>query len=157
VCGVVAIQDFTGFGFSQMRQFTTEHIRRMISILQGSFPLRFKGFHFVFEPRIFHWAFAAVKPFLSKKVADRLYFHGNNLKSLHAHFSRAILPCELGGTAASYSSADLLQQLLEDEDYFVEHNKFGYVEAASGVLNVSATSRARYYPGTFCMQTGEDS
>ncbi|KAF0311219.1 Alpha-tocopherol transfer protein-like [Amphibalanus amphitrite] len=34
VCGVVAIQDFTGFGFHQMKHFTTEHIRRMISILQ---------------------------------------------------------------------------------------------------------------------------
>ena len=31
---MVAIQDFTGFGFHQMKHFTTEHIRRMISILQ---------------------------------------------------------------------------------------------------------------------------
>ncbi|XP_037081786.1 alpha-tocopherol transfer protein-like [Pollicipes pollicipes] len=156
VCGVVAIQDFTGFGFHHMRHFTTEHIRRMISILQGSFPLRFKGFHFVFEPKIFYWAFAAVKPFLSKKLADRLFFHGSNLKSLHAHFSRAILPRELGGSAPSYCSADLLQQLLRDEQYFVEHNRHGYGVSAAGVTDAAASSRARFYPGTFCMQTGDD-
>ncbi|XP_043247264.1 alpha-tocopherol transfer protein-like [Amphibalanus amphitrite] len=156
VCGVVAIQDFTGFGFHQMKHFTTEHIRRMISILQGSFPLRFKGFHFVFEPRVFYWAFAAVKPFLSKKLADRLYFHGSNLKSLHAHFPRDSLPAQLGGSAPGYGGEELARQLLDSEHYFAEHNRYGYTADSGGVAEPPAACRPRYYPGAFCMQSGDE-
>ncbi|KAB7501350.1 Alpha-tocopherol transfer protein-like, partial [Armadillidium nasatum] len=76
--GVAAIVDCKGLSFNQVSYFSTAHIKRMVSLIQEIFPLRFKALHFVNEPSVFDWVFSLVKPFLSETIKGRvsanLYF-----------------------------------------------------------------------------------
>ena len=41
-------------------------------LLQDSFPMRFKGIHYINEPSIFDMIFAIVKPFMKEKILNRV-------------------------------------------------------------------------------------
>lgn len=72
------------------------------------------------QPYIFNVVFALFKPFLREKLRGRIYFHGEDRKSLHEHVSPKCLPSNYGGTVAVPSVTgtqwlELLQQC--DKEY----------------------------------------
>uniref|UniRef100_A0A663E9I4 Alpha tocopherol transfer protein n=1 Tax=Aquila chrysaetos chrysaetos TaxID=223781 RepID=A0A663E9I4_AQUCH len=93
-------------------------------ISEDSFPLKVRGIHLINEPLFFHPVLALIKPFLTEKIKDRVYMHGNNyVQSLTEHFPISILPQEYGGEEVSMeelakewtdfimASADYLQSI----------------------------------------------
>ncbi|CAG7729848.1 unnamed protein product [Allacma fusca] len=98
VHGLVAIVDCQGLSFYHARSFTPKHAKRMVKIIQDSFPARFKEFHLVNQPYIFNLLFAVVKPFLEEKIRNRIQFHGSDLASLYRYINPEILPESLGGS-----------------------------------------------------------
>ncbi|KAK7073867.1 hypothetical protein SK128_017253, partial [Halocaridina rubra] len=127
--GISAVVDCAGLSLTQAYYLTPTHIRRMISIIQEVFPLRFKALHFVHEPSIFDWVFSLVKPFLSETIKGRLHFHGEDLNSLHQHIPAEELPEELGGALGPMDNSELVRQLKLHEEYFKEHFTYGYEES----------------------------
>ncbi|XP_066971956.1 alpha-tocopherol transfer protein-like isoform X2 [Macrobrachium rosenbergii] len=127
--GITAVVDCAGLSMTHAYYLTPTHIRRMISVIQEVFPLRFKALHFVHEPSIFDWVFSLVKPFLSDTIKGRLHFHGEDLQSLHKHIPAEELPEELGGSQGPMDNSEFVQNLKLHEEYFKEHFTYGF-EAA---------------------------
>ncbi|XP_037778403.1 alpha-tocopherol transfer protein-like isoform X1 [Penaeus monodon] len=124
--GIAAVVDCSGLSMTHAYYLTPTHIRRMISVVQEVFPLRFKALHFVHEPSIFDWVFSLVKPFLSETIKGRLHFHGEDLESLHKHIPANELPEELGGTQGPMANSELVEILKQNEDYYKEHFTYGF-------------------------------
>ncbi|KAG8513286.1 Alpha-tocopherol transfer protein-like [Galemys pyrenaicus] len=119
VNGIVILADYKGVSLSKASHFGPFIAKKVIGILQDSFPIRIKAVHVVNEPRIFKGIFAIIKPFLKEKIANRFFLHGSDLNSLHTNLPRSILPKEYGGTAGELDVASWNAVLLASEEDFV--------------------------------------
>uniref|UniRef100_A0A8C5JSA9 Alpha tocopherol transfer protein n=1 Tax=Junco hyemalis TaxID=40217 RepID=A0A8C5JSA9_JUNHY len=100
--GVKAIFDLQGWRFAHAFQISPAVAKKIAAVLTDSFPLKVRGIHLINEPLFFHPVFALIKPFLTEKIKQRVYMHGNNyLQSLTEHFPVSILPQEYGGEEVS--------------------------------------------------------
>ncbi|XP_054670649.1 alpha-tocopherol transfer protein [Grus americana] len=122
--GVKAIFDLQGWRFAHAFQISPAVAKKIAAVLTDSFPLKVRGIHLINEPLFFHPVFALIKPFLTEKIKERVYMHGNNyMQSLTEHFPVSILPQEYGGEEVSIeelakewtdfimASADYLQSI----------------------------------------------
>ncbi|KAG0419098.1 hypothetical protein HPB47_004390 [Ixodes persulcatus] len=64
-------------------------------------PARMKAFHAVRQSYAFNILFGLVRPFMKKKLADRIHLHGLNFENLHKEIPPSILPEEYGGDVPS--------------------------------------------------------
>lgn len=124
--GMVVVVDLKSLGFSHVRQIGLRRIRTIASLLQDSYPARFKEIHFVNNPAIFGTVYLAAKPFLKEKIVKRvrkyfftrqtltnntrhgimhrriivlfqIFIHGSDVKGLQKIVSLSHLPTSLGG------------------------------------------------------------
>lgn len=65
--------------------------------LQDSFPVRFKGIHFLNEPWYLHIVLKLIKPFLKEKHRERFVAHGYEVSGLHEYIDPQKLPGDFGG------------------------------------------------------------
>lgn len=72
IAGVVVILDMSGLNLQHAKFFTPYYAKRMVELVQETFPLRFKGFHVVNEPFYFDAVMAVLKPFLKEKIRKRV-------------------------------------------------------------------------------------
>ncbi|XP_057662649.1 alpha-tocopherol transfer protein-like [Diorhabda carinulata] len=126
VAGIVVILDMAGLSLQHAKFFTPYYAKKMVELVQETFPLRFKGFHIINEPFYFDAVVAVLKPFLKEKIRKRIILHGSDLSSLHAFISTEILPTEYGGNAGSFDNRTWYLELLADEEYFMNIRTFGY-------------------------------
>jgi len=120
--GIVILVDFKGFGFSHAKQATPSRIQAIVSIVQDSFPARFKEIHFYNHTALFNMCFAVAKPFLKEKIRKRIYFHGYDLTSVHRSIPPTLLPEYLGGKVPDNEIYDdeALAELLCKDDHFID-------------------------------------
>lgn len=52
------------------------------------------------------------------RLISQIHSHGNDLKSLHRHIPREILPLEYGGSQGAFDNHAWREQIINDEDYF---------------------------------------
>ncbi|XP_017771839.1 PREDICTED: clavesin-1-like [Nicrophorus vespilloides] len=134
ISGLVVVLDMAGLSLNHAKFFTPYYAKKMVELVQETFPLRFKGFHVVNEPFYFDAIMAVLKPFMKEKIRKRIYLHGNDLTSLHAFLNTEILPLEYGGTNGTFDNRAWKMQLLKDEDYFRSLKEYGYkVEIAEEI------------------------
>ncbi|KAJ8016973.1 hypothetical protein DPEC_G00012950 [Dallia pectoralis] len=119
VNGIVILADYTGVGFSQASNPGPFLAKKVVSILQDSFPIRIKAVNIVNEPRIFKGIFAIIKPFLKEKMAERYILHGSDMLSLQRHIPQSVLPAEYGGAAGHLDLSAWSKILLDSEEEFV--------------------------------------
>lgn len=72
IAGIVVILDMAGLSLQHAKFFTPYYAKRMVELVQETFPLRFKGFHVVNEPFYFDAVMAVLKPFLKEKIKKRV-------------------------------------------------------------------------------------
>lgn len=70
--GVVLLTDCEGFGIAQFRTISVHRLRGIAGILQDSYPMRFKKIHVVNNPFLFTSVYYAIRPFLKKKMNERV-------------------------------------------------------------------------------------
>jgi len=127
ISGIVAIVDMAGFGWEHIVQLSVEYVRNVVSLVQNSFPIRFREIHIVNESYMFDIIYALVKPFLSEKIRNRIRFHGTaGFASLHRYVSPVILPSDYGGEREPFNNSQLRLALESAEDYFQELRTYGY-------------------------------
>lgn len=111
--GFVAIVDWTNFTLRQSAHLNPKILKLMIEGLQDSFPVRFKGVHFIGQPWFVEAALSVIKPFLNSKTRSRIKLHGSNLSTLHENCARDILPPELGGEGEQFNPLTWYHILVE--------------------------------------------
>ncbi|XP_002740576.1 alpha-tocopherol transfer protein-like, partial [Saccoglossus kowalevskii] len=126
--GVVTIIDMEGIGMHHMTHIGPRMARKIAPIInQDSIPVRVKAIHFINESRLLDVVLAMIKPFMKKKVKERIHTHAHDLSSLHAKVPAMILPCEYGGLTSSRD--DLIQMVvakaLAHEEVIKEFTKYG--------------------------------
>lgn len=72
IAGIVVVLDMQGLSLQHAKFFTPYYAKRMVELVQETFPLRFKGFHIVNEPFYFDAIMAVLKPFIKEKIRKRV-------------------------------------------------------------------------------------
>lgn len=141
ILGIVSIIDMKSYSLQHLRNVRPSHFKKMVAVIQDSFPARFREFHIVNEPYIFEMLFTMVKPFLSEKIKNRIFFHGSNLCSLHEHIPVEILPEELGGETGKFDNSSFVKELLACDEEFQRNALFGYVKRKTSVTQPNISDR----------------
>lgn len=131
ICGVITIADMKDFSWSHLLQIPVNDIRCFVSTLQECLPIRNKAIHIINHSSIFSFLFAIVKPLLHDKMAQRIYFHGDDMNSLYQHLPAEILPKYLGGKLSNLSNEDFYNSLLNSDETFISQQNYGCYSNAS--------------------------
>ena len=72
IAGLVMVVDMSGLTFNHIMNVSSEYVKSVASVIQSTFPLRFREIHIVHESYLFDFAFALIKPFLSETIRGRV-------------------------------------------------------------------------------------
>ncbi|KAG8188110.1 hypothetical protein JTE90_029038 [Oedothorax gibbosus] len=126
ICGIITIADMKDFSWSHLLSIPISDVKCFVSTLQDCLPVRDRAIHIIHHSSIFSILFSLIKPLLSEKVKSRIYFHGDDVNSLHKHLPPEILPEDLGGQLNNTANERFYDSLLNSEDVFVARNSYGY-------------------------------
>ncbi|GIY48462.1 alpha-tocopherol transfer protein [Caerostris extrusa] len=126
ICGIITIADMKDFSWSHLLQIQISDVRCFVSTLQDCLPMRHKTTHIINHSSIFSVLFTIIKPLLTEKIRNRIYFH-DTVHSLHKHISPEILPESLGGKLSNQPNQDFYNSLLNSEESFIARQNYGYL------------------------------
>ncbi|XP_060565183.1 alpha-tocopherol transfer protein-like isoform X1 [Ruditapes philippinarum] len=129
ISGIILLADLKSMGWKQTRRLKPLLARRIIGLLQDSFPMRFKGIHYVNEPVIFDMIFAVIRPFMKQKILDRIHFHGTKYEELSEFIEPQYIPSEYRGSGPPFTNEEWTKTLLSSEDEFIKEARYGLVKA----------------------------
>ncbi|GFR17384.1 alpha-tocopherol transfer protein-like [Trichonephila clavata] len=115
ITGVRIIFDAKNYSFKQLRCFVPRYVPLIAKALRNCLPVRFKSIHIVNEAFVFRYAWSVLKLVLTEKIKSRMFFHGGNIKEIHEHIPKEVLPQEYGGEYTTYNDGDIVTK---------EQNKF---------------------------------
>ncbi|XP_077483106.1 alpha-tocopherol transfer protein-like isoform X2 [Amblyomma americanum] len=124
--GVSILVDSDGFSLNSLLSCNLSLTRRFFEYLQDCMPMRLKGLHIIHESKAMDFLFAIMRPFIKRKLAERIHFHGTDYKNLHEEIPPTMLPEEYGGEAAPLDIEGFWRQMELQDAQFFENNRFGY-------------------------------
>ncbi|XP_067119761.1 alpha-tocopherol transfer protein-like [Centruroides vittatus] len=105
-------------------QYTPRNIQIVILSMLKCIPVRYKGIHVVNVDNMFRFLYQIISPFLPYKLKKRIHLYGSDMKELHKVFDPKYLPAEFGGELPPFDSTEYIQQLKDNEEFFVENEKY---------------------------------
>jgi hypothetical protein len=123
VNGVVFVFDMTSFSMKHMTRWSMEDLKNWNASWQNSMPGRFKAFHHYSDGTIFETLMAISRPFLSKKMQDRVHVH-DTLESLYKYVDMELLPDEYLPDDYQGPSAGPLANIIDNFKRDITDEKF---------------------------------
>ncbi|EDO33762.1 predicted protein, partial [Nematostella vectensis] len=111
--GVVLLVDFSEWTSTQAAYLNIKYIKKIVTIFENCYPVVFKSVHLINQPWYISALISFLRPFLTGKVKDRVFLHGNNLTTLHDHIPPESLPSQFGGDRCEVDQSYWAKVLLE--------------------------------------------
>uniref|UniRef100_U5EUI3 Putative transporter n=1 Tax=Corethrella appendiculata TaxID=1370023 RepID=U5EUI3_9DIPT len=127
VLGAVGIFDLEGLSLNHAWHMTPSVAQKIISLMVTCMPIKITSIHIVNQNWTFDAIYQIFKSFLSERMKEKLFIHGNDYKSLHQHIDPAHLPEEYGGTMKSFTYQPWFDSLSKNETIIKELEQLGYL------------------------------
>ncbi|XP_018569342.1 alpha-tocopherol transfer protein-like [Anoplophora glabripennis] len=126
ILGGICIFDLGGLSMQQAWYMTPSIAHKMVQIMVTSFPMKIHALHIVNQSWIFDIIYNCFKPFLDERMKSRIFFHGEDMDSLHQHIDPKHLPERYGGIHPDYSYNDWVNYFETNEKIRWELESLGY-------------------------------
>ncbi|KAH7969252.1 hypothetical protein HPB52_016297 [Rhipicephalus sanguineus] len=124
--GAVAIIDMEGFSMHHLLVLSPWFLRRALTIIEDTLPVRIKGFYFVNTPTIFSIAYTLIKSLMSAKLRKRVRLLGSDFSALHDILPSDIIPKECSGEREDFDYHRQEKFFLSNARHFEQMSQFGY-------------------------------
>ncbi|XP_055944881.1 clavesin-2-like [Argiope bruennichi] len=129
ITGFTAVFDFRGFNIHAALVHTPFWCKIFMDTITKAFPAKINAAHIVNPPTIFWAVFKIMRPFIPKKIQDRLFMHSSDgWESLHSSIPPEVLPEEYGGKLKFDSFINALENIEELDEHFRKFLRFGYIK-----------------------------
>ncbi|XP_022187136.1 alpha-tocopherol transfer protein-like [Nilaparvata lugens] len=146
--GDYMICDATHFSLGHAVKLTPTLMRNFLHCIQDVLPLQIKGIVFYNAPPILEKTLNnVIKPFLKKKIADRIHLYSQDHTALLKHFPKEVLPKNLGGDEPVDDVIDALwdKKLESYRDWFMNEGNETTDES-------KRPSNASFHPSQFGLE-----
>nr|CAD7410324.1 unnamed protein product [Timema poppensis] len=111
ILGGICLIDMGNVSLQHAWNITPSIASKIVELMVTSFPVRTHAIHIVNQSWVFDIIYTIFRPMLDERMKEKIYFHGDDLDSLHAHIDPKFLPACYGGVQPEFSYMDWMDSL----------------------------------------------
>uniref|UniRef100_A0ABD2WVD8 CRAL-TRIO domain-containing protein n=1 Tax=Trichogramma kaykai TaxID=54128 RepID=A0ABD2WVD8_9HYME len=127
ILGGIVVFDLEGITMTHAWTITPQVASMVISLMVTAFPLTTHAIHILHQSWIFDTMFAVFKPLIDARMNAKIFFHGDDMSSLHRHIPPEYLPKKYGGRRDEQPYYRWIEALSKNPRVVKEMKSLGYV------------------------------